>query len=491
MSSLISMESIPPAIRRIGPGPLIGIGIGYAILSLWSFDTRWAAYGTLGVIGALGLYLLTTVVRRLDPLFAWAFLFSIQFFLSFNIIHEDKTISGGVQGINISLTLVLAAACATYWLYRYAIGRERVWHIDRTFLIICVAFVAVSALSFFNTTSLSYSVYGFSYNIALAFIALVTCHLCSTREGIARLWRVFIAMLIFQSLVLVIQRALGISFDMSGEIVWSRWGDRYGGTMGVAPVNAATLLMVMLFFAEIQLLTTRGYRSLVAWGGAFGLGTVCLLLSLTRSCWVGFAIGSVYIFWQLAHRRFINGARVIMLAAGLVVALAVAWGPVRERIDANHENAAEERWKLNFVNLNMMKAHPVVGIGLNTAYDSKMQYLPSWFTEYDWIYIAHNQYLLIGAETGILGLLMFVWLHFNALGNTRRAARARDAPLASTGIAMTAALIAITWGMFLDFYSGMQVYTFLWMLYGVAAGLRVLQAREAAGRAGERVRDAA
>jgi O-antigen ligase len=230
-------------------------------------------------------------------------------------------------------------------------------------------------------------------------------------------------------------------------------------------------------FAEVRLL--RGNtRTVMVWGPIFGIGFLCLLLSLTRSAWIGCGFGSVLVVGWIVRRGGLSKSRALALTAAVIVGMAVAYAPVRDRLDENHSKAAEERWKLNFVNLEMMKAHPIFGIGLNTAYDVKTSYIPSFFTDDDWVYIAHNQFLLVGAETGLVGLAAFVWVLWLAIKAAYVGSRARDPLVGETGMVLLAFLLAMTWGMNLDFYGGMQVYVLLWFIMGCAAGVQVLVERE-------------
>src|SRR6185295_13928638 len=137
-----------------------------------------------------------------------------------------------------------------------------------------------------------------------------------------------------------------------------------------------------------------------------------------------------------------------------------------------------ERWRLNYINLEMIKAHPMIGIGLNTAYDQKASYIPSFFDDEDWIYIAHNQYLLIAAEAGLIGLLAFLRILWVAIASAATAARGSGI-VGETGAVLFAYLLGFVWGMNLDFYGGMQVYVLLWFVFGCAAGVQVLARREA------------
>ena len=65
--------------------------------------------------------------------------------------------------------------------------------------------------------------------------------------------------------------------------------------------------------------------------------------------------------------------------------------------------------------LNMIKAHPYIGVGVNTYMKNYKQYKE--FPEYrnvvtsDFLY-AHNNFLHMAAEIGLIGLAIFVWLLF-------------------------------------------------------------------------------
>jgi hypothetical protein len=201
----------------------------------------------------------------------------------------------------------------------------------------------------------------------------------------------------------------------------------------------------------------------------FALGSSCLLLSLTRSCWIGFLGGSLYLVARAMRGRSIKPSRVMALAAAGLVALVVAWRPVHERLGANHEGAFEERWRLNYA---------VLGVGLNNAFDSRARYLPSFFGPYDWIYIAHNQFLHVAAETGIVGLVPFIWVLWRVLRALRRARRTREPLLDDTVTVLKVSLWSMIWGMNLDFYAGMQMYTVLWFMLGASSGVALLVARE-------------
>lgn len=475
----------PNATARIPPPLVAGTLFGIALLLVWyQLPGKWAFYIFAGLVALASLPILGILLRGgLDRFFMGLFIFSLQFYLSFNFVSADRAMPGGVQGLNVSLQMLLAIVYLVAWrMQRVDADHADVRGIDPTFQSACFWFLGLIALSLVNTTTKSYTIYGLFYHFGLIMIALAACHICSSRVGLRALWNGLWLTAITQSIVLLVQKATNVSFSLTGEIIDSSWSERFGGTLGIAPVSVATLLMGLVLFSEMRLLRSDG-RTFLKWVPAFALAFLCLLLSLTRSCWIGTGIGTTVLLWWLVRRGGLSPRRGLVLAVGAVLALVVAYGPVRNRLDANHENAAEERWRLNYVNLEMMKAHPLLGIGLNTAYDSKQAYLPSFFTEADWIYIAHNQYLLIGAEAGIVGLIAFLRILWIAIRSARAASRAPDSIVAETGAVMFAYMIALVWGMNLDFYGGMQVYVLLWFFFGCAVGVNVLAQREAAAGA--------
>ena len=57
----------------------------------------------------------------------------------------------------------------------------------------------------------------------------------------------------------------------------------------------------------------------------------------------------------------------------------------------------------------MIKANPLAGVGLNNF----IPQLPSYWQQFRmtyWLQPVHNIFLLIAAETGLVGLLIFLWL---------------------------------------------------------------------------------
>jgi hypothetical protein len=456
----------------------VGLLLGCITLYCWTnFSQRWAVYISIAFIAAGALPIMVRLARGIDRLLLLLFVFCIQLNLSFNVIYEDVRLPSGANGLAISLQLLLATMCVLVWSVKRYTGRTGPWTAHRTFVTACIIFLATSALSSITTTDHKVTMFGLFANLSLVVVALVAGHLFSTRKSVMALSNLLLVVLVTQSTIFLLQHATNKTFTMMGDVVTTNWGERVGGTMGIAPSSVATLFMVCLFFAEKRFFS-RSQRPTLFSIVAFAMGILCLLLSLTRSTWIGFGIGSVYLLAGAFRRRMIRPSTVLVLGVCLMIAVVVAWRPVRDRLDANHHAAAEERWRLNYIGFEMIKAHPLLGIGLNMAYTSRRSYVPSFFTEDEWLYVPHNQYVIVAAETGLIGLAGFLAVLATALRAASRARRSRDPLVRETATALFVSICAMMWGMNLDFYAGNQSYVLLWFTLGAATGVWKIAERE-------------
>lgn len=129
-----------------------------------------------------------------------------------------------------------------------------------------------------------------------------------------------------------------------------------------------------------------------------------LILTYSRGAWIGF-IGSVFFMMFLKKRK-----PIIILVGVLLLLVFVVPSPIRERIEtlAPDAIAGMDRVYLWREALTIIKDFPVLGCGLNT-YAIVAPHYKSF--KYGGIY-AHNSYLQMTAEIGILGLMAFAFILF-------------------------------------------------------------------------------
>lgn len=480
-------DAVGSTLTRVLVSPVTGgclIGLG-ALTAWWNLGPAWTVYLVIAITGLSTIPVIVAVLagRGLERIAMTGFVFSLQFGLSFNLMYGDYTVAGGSNGLTVSLILLTGLAYCAVWLFsRRLDAAYATWRTSPAFVRACAAFLAATLLSFLTTSDRTNSMFGLAGNLTLVFVALVACHICSRREYVVRTWTLMLVLLVTQCLVYTAQRLTNTSFTLEGEVLQNRGSSgRFGGTMGMAPMGLATLEMVTLFFTQGRLFSKIWKPNWMV-AAVFGYGMLGLLLSLTRSCWIGFIFGSILLAATAIRRGAMRPAMLGRMAAFGVLALIVAWGPVHDRMGSNHSAAADERFLLNYINLEMIKAQPLVGIGINQCFVSRWKYIPSFYTGDEWIYMAHNQYLLVAAETGLIGLFTFLWVLWVSVKAAWRAARSDDLLIREVGTVLLISLLALLWGMQLDFYAGMQVYTFLWFIMGFAAGVGRLADEHTAGR---------
>lgn len=224
--------------------------------------------------------------------------------------------------------------------------------------------------------------------------------------------------------------------------------DRLSGVLGPCNLKFGQVLASLspfLLFAAAR----RG--GLWGWGLATAAVGVVLVLAGSRAAWLTYALVVVYSGWRLLGAR----ALMVCLAVGLVAAVAVGFGSaqVRERVartamawegDGDGVNQAlsgrAQIWEAAGC---MISAHPINGVGARGFRDAYPACNPAPQAQEVWgdgpALHAHQIVLEILAETGVLGLLL--WLA--AVAQAWRAWR--FAPLAARERARPAMLaLAVT-----------------------------------------------
>lgn len=239
------------------------------------------------------------------------------------------------------------------------------------------------------------------------------------------LTRIILSLLAFIAITHAItghrDRAIVVSGYLAGSFLAILYGilQHYGGFWIVVvppqtriastfgnPIFFAAYLVVMLplalgLFLSLKKTVSRGLTVLLLAGG-----TYALLHTQTRAAFIGFAVsGIVFAFLSLKSRssRTIFTLLFIAVTVGAVAAGNGIW---------HREQAHFLIWRDS---LAMWLAHPWTGTGLGTFHLSfplyaseelKQLWPPGKFIVND----AHNEFLQVLTETGIIGLGLYLWL---------------------------------------------------------------------------------
>ena len=127
----------------------------------------------------------------------------------------------------------------------------------------------------------------------------------------------------------------------------------------------------------------------------------------------------------------------------------------------------------------MIAAHPVFGVGANNFAAVMRDYEGPEF-RHAWIYTVHNQFLLVWSETGLVGLLAYLWIFGSLIRGGWRLWKTRDAMFAPIGLGIVATLWGLLSHMNVEDFSSRPMIQFVWVLAALLAACEVIQRNERA-----------
>jgi O-antigen ligase len=288
----------------------------------------------------------------------------------------------------------------------------------------------------------------------------------------------FIVTMLMISLILVSLTMIGVRFvghNISVGNISARIDSflRVSGTFG-SP-NAAAAYLTLMLAPALSVLLSR-VRSEYKWLAAVGftLGSVALVLTFSRGSWISFIV-SVAILCLLAWRRgWLSPTLPIIVIA--VIATLTLFSPLQDlffaRLFGDDGGSAQSRVPLIWLAFRMIRDHPVLGVGANNFAIMIERYANSEFSR-NWLYTVHNQYLLVWAETGIIGLVAFISLLFTVLRRGWQGWRANDRFLSPLALAFTAAILGHLLHMFVDFFNQRPQVQLLWLIAGLVTAIHI------------------
>jgi O-antigen ligase len=177
-------------------------------------------------------------------------------------------------------------------------------------------------------------------------------------------------------------------------------------------------LAVTLPFILYQLLKTKPKQpAFLLYGSSFILGITSLFLTFSLSAWLAFlliGLPAVLIsqtgIWRYDRTLRSPSVKIGLIYSGILLIIISLASQLNFLAPAS---SFSRRSQLTKIALAMIKNHPFSGIGLNHFTSTMEQYGYVTATT-RFFQPVHNIYLLVLAETGLIGLIGFVYLIFSA-----------------------------------------------------------------------------
>jgi putative inorganic carbon (HCO3(-)) transporter len=396
---------------------------------------------------------------------------------------------GGLGGWDLSVTTLALGGLYALWAIEL-LGRTGARaHPDWRSSLPAGAYVACVAVSLVVARDATLA----SFQVALlAQVFLLYLYIVSrirTRDEIAFVVTLLLAGLLGEALLMIGLRLAGESVSLPGVVGRLSVSDvargqefRVGGTIGSA--NAAAIYLSLLLALAVTVLLTplgRWRKRLALLALAFGAGA--LITTLARGGWVAFAVSTAIVCF-FAYRRGWLSARVPLVLVALVLLLALAFhDTIALRLASDDQGSAYSRVPLMRLALRIIDDHPALGIGANNYVLEMQRYVTPDFSDYggEWLYLVHNHYLLVWAETGISGLIAFLWFLLATLLTGCRAWQREDRLLAPLALGLTAAMVGQMLCMSVDLFNDRAQTQAMWVCAALLVSVRLVpEEREAA-----------
>ena len=298
--------------------PWLLAGMGGALLGVYALGIsilpqRLAMLAVLAFLLPIGLLIAGNVKKIL----LGVILFEIPLQLDAYLGHQEAIADlNAISGINISITTLCLLILYGLWLAESLAGEAaptpNLGRLSRPM----IGYVGVVCLALIFANEAWLSVYELVILIQAFFLYIYLVHAVRSRQDLIFVMTILLAGLLLQALIMIGVRIVGHDITVASISATISKGGRVAGTIG-SPNTASSYLTLLLAPAlSLLLMQNDVWRKLLAIS-SFGLGSVALILTLSRGAWIGVAFSVMLLFFLAWQRGWIS--LTIPLALGLCV----------------------------------------------------------------------------------------------------------------------------------------------------------------------------
>jgi O-antigen ligase len=260
---------------------------------------------------------------------------------------------------------------------------------------------------------------------------------------------------------------------------------RATGTVAHPPYLAAFLVLTVPVFMSLAFTGDKRLSRLCA--GVALLGLVGLACTLGRSA-IAIMMGqTLLLFVALIGLRMVPVTRMIALAAfaGLLISVAGLFTAdlVYDRLTRDLTASVDQRFAEYVVAANMVRDHPLLGVGLNNyaAYMHEYGSSAAWGIERRWheaSMVTHmrllagplNGFLYVATVTGLLGLAAFLWLAIGGMFLAWRGIGTTTGPMRAVCLGLVVGMVGVFLEQSLSYSIWIDTVLAVWIVSIALAG---------------------
>ncbi len=399
-----------------------GIICGFFILFLTLLPARWGVLGAIGIMVPF-IALMTGNEKRF---FLAILVFALPIQLDITIGYTGHL--GGAAGFIISLYDITLAILYIFWISEFVRNKKRINFFPRISLPFFFL-VGMATLSMANASFPKLSLFEIVQVLKMYLGFLYIGNNIKSRKEIQ-------FVIVFLLLGLFLESLLGLAqykFDrplvpsvLGGpeKVGYIRLGEpmsRISGTW--VSYNDFAWYLTFMLPISLSLLFSRirgSYKIMCGLILVAGIGA--LICTLSRAGWYSFVVAALIVlllnFSKTKGKTGLNNFATSIVAILIVISVIFTVNPqflniVNRRVVSDDYDAAYSRIPQMQVASNIIRANPLLGIGINNytevmdQYDTTDVKLTSITRQQ-----VHNIFLQVAAEMGVAGLAIFIWLIF-------------------------------------------------------------------------------
>jgi putative inorganic carbon (hco3(-)) transporter len=467
---------------------------------------RWAIAGAFGALSGLyclyisylplrweiiaivpaAIIAIALVVGNLRRCLLAAVLFDIPLSLDVHLAYRaDAASLGAVGGLSISVTTFALFGLYGLWLMElFAKARLA----SRPCLKVSVpffAYVCVVALSVVMAPDVELAGFQLILMIQAFLLFLYIASTVRTQDDVTFIVSLLLLGVILEGLIMLAVRLAGHDLSMPLRsarlfVGTSTAGPVYRaeGTLGSYTVAASYLSLLLAPALSVLLTSLRAtYKWLAVM--AFLVGGGALLLTGTRGGWVAFGISVIVLYGLTWVDGRLSLKAIMPLGPLLALIPFLVQGGALARVLGDDKNSAYARLPLMDLALRVIRDHPLLGAGTNNFATVIKTYVTPEFGR-AWVYTVHNHYLLVWAETGLAGLLTFLWAISLAVIRGYCVWRFRHPILSPLALGLTAALVGHLVHLSVDLLNDRMPGQLVWLFFGLGVAMFNMQDQDLA-----------
>lgn len=451
----------------------LGTLLALSVVAVAPAVPGWSSY-KLVLVGLAGFaYLGVLVVGNVRRALLASLILAIPLNLGFSPLGEVLPHAGGASvGVvlypyDLPLIGLLALSVLD------ALSRRQPVHFS-SIDVAAILLVLWTTLSIYNSSHVQASMFEILRMAKLYALSRVIASNVNTRSDT---WDVLIALLvglILQGILGFIQYATGADLGLGLYTVGTL---RRVTGMFHWPVSFGTYVATMMSVGLTLYIGNEGTRSKILVGIACMVGSVAWMLTFSRGPWIALLAGvalSCFLGWRAGWIDSRGMTKLVVFGLFVVIVGALFSRSVVARIVEVQTNMSviSDRIRLNQVALNMVRAHPFLGVGINTFIDVMQRYDTTGIT-YQGPWPVHNVYLLVAAETGLVGLGLFLLLLFCAFRRGLQSASGDDAYMSVYAVGLLSGLSSMLVSNLahFDLRGEEPLYAIFWLLIGLVVAI--------------------